>query len=54
MVQQFSGTATSAALVFPLLGVLTFIFALDLNDSESDMLPFRSSLHYCHRHVDVF
>ena len=42
--KYFNGTIISTSFVFPLLGVFPVIFTLDLNDSESAMLSFGSSL----------
>ena len=47
LLKYFNGTFISRSLVLPAAGALSVILALKLNDSESVMLSFESSLLYC-------
>ena len=50
LLKYFNGTFISRSLVLSEAGALPVIPALNLNDSESVMLSFRSSLWYYQKH----
>ena len=54
LLKYLNGTAISTSSVLTSTGVLPVIFALNLNDSESAMVAFGSSLQYCHKLPNVF
>ena len=49
LLKCFNGTAISTSFVLPAAELPPVIFALNLNDSRSIMLPFRSYLWNCHK-----
>ena len=53
LLKYFNGTIISTSFVLPSAGVLPVMLILDLNNSESVKLSFRSSLEYCYKLPDV-
>ena len=54
LLKYINGTAVLTSFVLPAAGVFPVILILNLNDSESTILSFGSSLQCCHKIADVF
>ena len=52
--KYFNGTAVSTFFILKSPGVFPAFLILDLNNSDSVILSFDSSLYYCHKLPDVF
>ena len=54
LMNYFNDTSISTFFALPLSAVFPLILILDLDDSDSVILSFGSSLWYCHKLPDVF